>query len=132
MNTVPRSSSTSWADPAGVCFSLACAIHCLVTPLLVTALPFAGLGFLLDERTELFFVLASLTLASGSLAWGFRIHRQQRVLLTFGAAAALLVTGRFFLEGPYEIILVAAGAGLVTVSHILNFQFCRSCDFCEH
>lgn len=82
--------SPYWADPVGVCLSSLCAIHCLAGPLLVTTLPLAGLGFLIDERTELLFVLASLTLAAGSLAWGFHIHRQQRALLTLEAAAAMI------------------------------------------
>lgn len=126
-----RSAAISWADPAGVCLSLACAMHCLAAPLLVTILPLAGVGILVDERTELFFVLASLLFAGGSLTWGFHIHRQQRLLLTLGAAAAMMGTGRFLLQEPYEIALVALGAGLLTVSHVLNYQLCRSCAQCE-
>jgi ABC-type Mn2+/Zn2+ transport system ATPase subunit len=89
------------------------------------------MSLLTDERTELFFVLASLTLAGSSIAWGFRIHRQQRLFLTLGAAAAMMGAGRFLAKGSYEIALVTLGAGLLTVSHILNYQLCRSCVQCE-
>lgn len=131
MNQI-RALTSSWADPAGICLSSLCALHCLAGPLLVTALPLAGFGFLVDERTELLFLLASLTLAAGSLAWGFHLHRQQRALLTLGAAAAMIAAGRIFLEGAYEITLVVVGAGLLTISHVINFQLCRACRFCEH
>jgi ABC-type Mn2+/Zn2+ transport system ATPase subunit len=43
----------------------------------------------------------------------------------------MMGSGRFLLEGPYAIALVALGAGLLTVSHVLNYQLCRSCAQCE-
>lgn len=42
----------------------------------------------------------------------------------------MMTLGRFFLAGPYEIALVATGAGLLTASHLLNFHLCRTCVLC--
>lgn len=60
----------SWADPAELCLSLTCAVHCLAAPLLVTKLPLAEVSFFADARPELVFMFAALTLAGGSLTWG--------------------------------------------------------------
>jgi ABC-type Mn2+/Zn2+ transport system ATPase subunit len=125
------SAHTSWLDPAGIGLSLLCALHCLLAPLFITLLPLTGLGILADERTEVLLVFAALAVATASLAWGFRIHRQQRVLLTLGAATAMMLLGRFArVDGPYEIALVTTGAALLVVSHALNFHLCRRCAIC--
>ena len=70
---------------------------------------------------------------AGSITWGFQLHRQQRVLLTLGAAAAMMLVGRFTFadDSPYEIILVTTGAALLVVSHTLNFHLCRTCAVCH-
>ena len=88
----------TWLDPAGICLSLLCAVHCLFMPIFITTLPLVGLGFLANEQTEGFFVIVALTVAVGSISWGFHLHRQQRALLTLGAAAAMMLVGRFALR----------------------------------
>jgi ABC-type Mn2+/Zn2+ transport system ATPase subunit len=126
------SASTTWLDPVGIGLSLLCALHCLLAPRFITLLPLAGLGVLADERTEVLLVFAALAVATASLAWGFRIHRQQRVLLTLGAAAAMMLAGRFALaDSPYEIVLVTIGAAFLVVSPTLNFHLCRTCTVCH-
>jgi ABC-type Mn2+/Zn2+ transport system ATPase subunit len=97
----------------------------------VTTFPLAGIGFLADERIETVFLSMSVLLAGASLTWGFRIHRQQGVLFTLGSAAILILTGRFFLAGLYEIVLVATGVGLLAAGHLLNLRLCRTCLLCQ-
>lgn len=122
----------AWLDPVGIFLSLLCAVHCLLAPLLITLLPLAGLGFLAGEQTEAVFVLTTFAVAVASLSWGFRVHRHQRVLLTLGAAAAMMLLGRFSLaDSPYEIALVTTGAALLVVSHTLNLHLCRTCVVCR-
>ena len=70
--------SQEMVDNSGACLSLACAVHCIVMPLLVTILPLIGLGFLAKERAELIFITCAIGLAIGSLAWGVRHHRSRR------------------------------------------------------
>ena len=71
-------------DQIGVGLSLACAVHCLAAPLLLTALPLLGLSFLADDMTEVVLLSSALVLAAGSLCWGFRRHKSGRVFLALG------------------------------------------------
>jgi zinc transport system ATP-binding protein len=43
----------------------------------------------------------------------------------------MILTGRFFLAGLYEIVLVPTGAGLLAAGHLLNLHLCRTCLLCR-
>jgi hypothetical protein len=117
-------------DRLGVALSLTCAAHCLAVPLLTAVLPAAGIGWFLGGSAEALLVAASLVLAAGSLCWGVRVHGRWGVLLPFGAALALIVTGRLRADEPYELLLVVTGAMLLTAGHLLNRHLCRTCATC--
>ena len=121
-----------WIDQIGIGLSLACAVHCLAAPLLLTALPLLGLSFVADELTEVVLLSSALVLAVGSLCWGFRQHKSGRVFLLLAVAVALIATGRLFAEDRSESLLVVAGAVLLAASHALNWHLCRSCLDCQH
>jgi MerC mercury resistance protein len=117
-------------DRLGTSVSSVCAIHCAIMPFAVTTLSFLGFGFLADERVERTILLVSIALASASVCWGIRIHGQRRILLLFGAALLLIVTGREFAEGPAETAFVVLGSTLFTCGHVLNHNLCQSCRRC--
>jgi AcrB/AcrD/AcrF family len=75
-------------------------------------LPLLGFGFLADKRIE-HTVLVSIALASASVCWGIRIHRQRRILVLFGAALFLMLAGRGFTEGSAEATLVVSWRGAI-------------------
>jgi hypothetical protein len=131
MKAAPPALTQARLDQVGLGLSLACAIHCLALPLLVAALPLAGLGFLVEGPTDVLLVLASLGMAAGSLCWGFRLHRRWHVFVVLSAALSLIVVGRVLVEGPYEIVLVVTGALLLAGCHLLNRHLCRSCLKCQ-
>ena len=78
--------SISRIDRLGAGVSFICAIHCAIVPFAATVLPLLGFGFLADERIERTVLITSIGLASASVCWGIRVHRQRRILLLFGAA----------------------------------------------
>jgi hypothetical protein len=120
------------ADRAGTWLSLLCAMHCMASPLLVTILPLAGLGFVVREATEGILLTASVVLAATSLCWGFRLHRQWRVLLFLVGAVGFIVVGRWMADGVAERTLVVIGAGMLTAGHFLNRHLCSACAACHH
>ena len=124
-------STSLWVDKLGAGLSLACALHCLATPLLLSLLPFAGLGLLANESVETLLLGISLTLAIGSLCWGFWIHKQLRTFLFLGAAILLIVIGRFFADETLEVVYVVLGAGLLATGHLLNRHLCKTCLQCQ-
>ena len=126
--------SNGFLDKTGAAASWICAVHCLATPFVVSFLPVFGLGFLADEKGEYIFLALSLALASVSLLPAFfKLHRKISILFLFvvgifsvGAADAL-----FEENFAGKIILVAAGAGLMTAAHLFNRRLCRACVKCD-
>ncbi len=118
-------------DRLGASISFLCAIHCAIVPFAATILPLAGFGFLADERLERMVLMTSIALASASICWGIRIHRQRRILLLFGVALYLILAGRGLARGPAEIALVVLGAALFVFGHLLNHRLCKSCTRCK-
>ena len=117
-------------DRLGAYVSFACAIHCAVVPFAATILPLVGFGFLANKRVEHSVLLVSVALASVSVCWGIRIHRQRRILAIFGAALVLIMVGRGFADGFAEIGFIVMGAALFSCGHLLNHRLCRSCQRC--
>ena len=131
MTQTAVSASSTRIDLVGTCVSLVCAVHCLTVPLLVTVLPLAGVGVLLGGSLEILFIVASVVLATVSLCWGFRRHRQWRVFVVLGAALTMIALGRFLASEPYELVFVVMGATALAAGHLLNRYLCLTCMVCE-
>jgi len=131
MKQIAASPSRAHIDLVGTCVSLACALHCLTLPLLVTVLPLAGAGMFLGGALEVLFLGASVALATGSLCWGFRQHRRWRLLIVLGAALTMIAVGRFLASEPYELMFVVIGTVVIAAGHLLNRYLCQTCSVCE-
>ena len=123
--------SQELVDNTGACLSFACAIHCMAMPLLVTILPLIGLGFLANERAELFLITGAVVLGIGSLAWGVRLHRSWRALLVLIVALAFITTSRTAVEGTFEVVFYSIGGILLASAHLVNRHLCKTCPACD-
>lgn len=119
-----------WLDRFGACLSLACAVHCLAAPVLLSLVPMAGLSVLAGESAETVFLIAALALAGASLCWGLRVHGRVRLCVLFGAAACLIAAGRLWADHTVESVCVAGGAGVLAAGHLLNRRWCAACVRC--
>jgi len=118
----------TWMSRLGAGISVACAIHCALTPLLVGLLPFVGLSFLAEERTEAWIIGAVVVLATGSALWGFKRHRELRAVMAFVGAVGLLLMGRWLgHEHPLGVPLTIAGGVAIAGSHWLSARLCKTC-----
>jgi MerC mercury resistance protein len=124
--------SISRIDRLGAGVSFLRAIHCAVLPFAATVLPLLGFGFLADERVEQMFLLTSIALASASVCWGIRVHRQRHILLLFGGALTLILTGKTLAKERLEIALAVPGAILFVCGHLVNQHLARRCGRCSH
>jgi hypothetical protein len=131
MNSALASQWLSRLNDVGFCISLGCAVQCLAIPLLITMLPLAGLGLLLEGPVEMGFIGASVLLAMVSLCWGVRVHRRWGVFPILGAAVGLILAGRWAVEEPYDLLLVVMGTVLLATIHLLNRYLCRQCVRCQ-
>ena len=119
-------------DRAGICASLACAVHCAVFPVVLAALPALGLVWLEAAWVDWAMLLLAAGIALRAHRDGFTVHR--RCLPAGVATVGLLtiVTTMCLLKGNAgQHYMQAAGAVVVTSSHVWNRHLCRTCTVCE-
>ena len=128
---VPRRAKT-WADRLGIWTSVACAVHCVLTPLLLS---FSAVFVrLLPGEESVHRKLAVLVAGSATAALflGFRRHGRRRVLLLMVAGLALIIGtawwGHLFPNHALEVGVTLLGSALLITAHRLNHTFCRSCE----
>lgn len=115
-------------DRSAVLLSNACALHCALTPLLVSIAPFAATeGFDSALRRTL--------LAFGLLGVGFGcwLHRNMKTLVPLGLALALAAVLELAgWRGQREVLASLGISGLLIVAHTLNATACtKLCDHCS-
>jgi hypothetical protein len=112
-------------DVWGISASVACAIHCAVLPIFITALPLFGWEILHNPWFEggmigLAFLIGTLTLYHGYK----HHHRQWLPVMLFVAGFICLVTKEGFSEGSalHRLLLIPA-VGLIVPAHFLNLRY---------
>ena len=120
-------------DRAGIALSALCAVHCLLSVVLVSVI---GLGAeaLFDPAIHRFGLLVATLVAAVAIGWGAVKHRM-------AAPFVVAMTGLSFMGGalavPHgleEAVLTIIGVALVAVGHFMNLRHLRtSCTHgCEH
>lgn len=117
-------------DRIGVCASTACAVHCILLPFIITALPFLGLSVLASSTFELAIIGFSVTLATLSFCWGSRLHGQRRTFLFVLSALMLFIFGHD-VEGPLHWVVMAIGGCALAAGHLVNRRLCNTCTQCD-
>jgi hypothetical protein len=126
-----RFAAVHW-DAIGFSASTLCAIHCAAMPLLLTALPLLGLRFLAHPVIEATMVVLSLFIGMTSLLQGYRRHHRKLIaLLLLTVGFVLIFAGHFALPESYEALATPVGAGIVALSHLVNWRLCRQCRLCN-
>jgi hypothetical protein len=122
-------------ERAATWVSLACAVHCLVVPLLAAGLPLvAGVSptLLHHPALELAFVVVVLGGAAFTGFWGFRSHRDARVLAVLLAGVALYVVGHA-LDGWSASALSVVGALLLAAASFASARLMHThSESCAH
>lgn len=108
-------------DRAGIFLSGACALHCLLSILLVSGLGLGGELFFAPDIHRVGLLLATL-IAGLAIGWGALRHRM-------AAPFVIAMTGLTFMGGalavPHgvkEAVLTIIGVALVSLGHILNLR----------
>ena len=130
----PSRAPSSAADGAGVVLSVACGIHCLLTPILLLALPSLGEAFHNPLVHKL--IAVGVTIIAVPTLWrGYTRHRNVLPLILgflgmLAVWSALLIPHdakaheRFHL--PAGTIITIIGSVLLISGHVLNIRNCRS------
>ena len=117
-------------DRIGITATSLCALHCILLPVLLPALPLLGLSFLADHAWEHTFLLITAILGSVALFSGFKKYHRR----LFPFYLLFLGVGTYWIKHdfseaiqPYFIII---GASLIVAAHIINLKLCNSCKKC--
>lgn len=119
-------------DRAGIVLSAICAIHCLLTPILLLTLPLVAEKF---ENPWVHIVLAILVVPVGFFAFfsGYK-HHHQKAILIWGLVGVFIVGGTtlapIFSEDfhEFEIPLMVLGSLVLLGAHFRNRKSCK----CDH
>ena len=121
-------------DRVAISVSTLCILHCLVTPLLLVAVPVISSTFVADElfhKTLVAFVLPASLVA---LFLGCRRHRDHTVLIlgSLGLVCLVLVAavGHELLGELGEKVGTVIGGAILVAGHIRNYYLCRH-DICD-
>lgn len=115
-------------DQAGCAASVACAIHCAISPLILPALPLVA-GRVVGPGMELGFAGLSLVIGVASLHHSYRaVHRTPTPLLLFVAGFTVLVVVRRLPlpESIPEWAITAVAASLIVSAHVVNLRARRT------
>ena len=86
------SGETNLVDRAGIVASIACAIHCMVAPLILVFAPLLG-SWWVNPLTHVLIAALVLPLAIIGLRSGVRRHGRKWIVLVGGCGAALVLGG---------------------------------------
>ncbi len=158
MNRESKTQSVSykWLDSFAVGMSLICAVHCLITPLLIIALPLLATSFWVHKNFHLWMMLLVLPTTTLAVFQGCKKHKDKLVILLSGSGMALLLGVALyesFLHGSntiaeqahcnsclereggniFNITTLANifGGLLLASAHVRNFLLCRDAN-CKH
>lgn len=128
----PRESNA--ADAAGVAVSIACGIHCILTPILLLALPSLGEAFHAPIVHRVIAVLVT-GIAAYALWRGYRRHGHALPVI-IGSVGVLTIWSALFIPHeahdhdhfhlPMGTIVTILGSLLLITGHILNIKNCRA------
>lgn len=119
-----RASLRRRLDQVGIALAGLCALHCLLTLVVISALGLGG-HFLLDENIHRVGLLLALIVAAVAIGWGILRHRR---MLPFAVAAlglVLMAAALFVPHGTNELLLTLVGVAVVSVGHVLNLRAAR-------
>jgi len=126
-NALPSAGRTAlrrYLDHVGIGLAGLCAVHCLVTLVVISVLGLGGLGgqFLLDENIHRYGLLLAVVVGAIAIGGGLLRHRQTVPLGVAMAGLALMATALLVPHGTSEFLLTLVGVALVSAAHILNLR----------
>lgn len=120
-----------YANKWSLALSFICAIHCMLTPLLVVALPFAAPFLEQYHWIDLVFAGGVFVLGTSSILHGYRYHHQRKLPAYLFIGGLIVMTSAFILNYGYHDAghahhyLSAAGGILAGIGQLYNFQLSR-------
>ncbi|WP_269523969.1 MerC domain-containing protein [Coraliomargarita parva] len=138
--------SHGWLDQLAISMAAICAVHCLLTPILIIALPIIATTFFVHEDFHIWMLAGVIPTTSFAVFMGCRKHKDKWVVTLSAFGLSLLVGALAFErlshgEVPHGDHVHSIGSvlpwintfgGLFLASaHVRNYRLCRKTD-CQH
>ncbi len=117
----PIGQSRRRLDQFGIGIAGLCAIHCIITLIVVSGL---GLGshFLLAPEIHRFGLALALIVAAVAIGWGAVKHRRTAPFVVAMMGLTFMGGALAVPHGSEEFILTLIGVSLVSLGHLLNLR----------
>jgi hypothetical protein len=109
-------------DRLGICLSILCLVHCLITPAFL--LFASSLAFLnVVEEFHNFFAIILLVVALLAFYPGYRLHHDLLTLVCAFVGLLLILISAFWSELElYEVYVTIMGSGFLIYAHVRNIR----------
>lgn len=108
-------------DRTGIVLAGLCALHCIATILVVSALG-VGSHFLFEPAIHRIGLVLALVVAAVAIGWGMVRHRQPAPFMTALAGLVFMGAALVIPHGSGEAALTIIGVTLVAWGHLLNLR----------
>lgn len=108
-------------DHIGIGLAGLCALHCMITLVVISALGLGG-HFLLDENIHRIGLVLALIIGGVTIGWGLLRHRRTLPFVVAMAGLALMAAALMVPHGANEFLMTLLGVGLVSFGHLLNLR----------
>ena len=122
-------------DIIAVSISGLCAVHCLLTPIVLVLFPILSGSLFASEDFHRFLLWVILPTSGLAIALGCRNHKDVIVLLSGVAGLSLLIVsafwGHIWVGETGERLLTLTGGAVMATGHVRNYRLCRN-DRCQN
>ncbi len=110
-------------DMIGGSLSVLCAVHCILTPILVSSLPFLGYAAVDSALGASLIAVASLAIVGGAAQ-----HGRFTALIPYAAGVAVFFARNLVGEhgSTAETMMLVLASGFFLAAHLINFRLCRT------
>ena len=121
-------------DRLGIVASVACAIHCLALPVILSFSSVFVHFLPTEEHTHRSLAVVVALVGALALGTGYRKHRRVGPLLFMALGLGLIITtacvGDRLPTHAVEVAITMAGSCCMIVAHRMNHTFCQECVRC--
>lgn len=122
------------ADRLGIWAPALCVVHCIATPVLLSASAVFAHFLPGEEKTHRTLAIGVAALGGIALIKGFRTHGRGRILVLMAVGLGFIFTGAFYGDQlpahAYEVAVTMMGSVLMISAHRMNHTFCNQCRRC--
>lgn len=118
-------------DRLGITATSLCALHCILLPIVLPALPLIGLSFMADHVWEHVFLIITGILGTIAMLSGFkRYHKRLYPFYLLMIGLTVYWMKHDFSESVQPFFIVI-GATCIVAAHIINIKLCNACKSCS-